>query len=231
METQAELTRTSQKRPFDIPDMLARIEQAIKPFPKAMLFELYDRGYKTPFEILVACMISIRTRDETSLEVSLRLFEKARLPYEVAAIPRGELAKLLKPATYPDQKAERILRVAQFADRSYHGNLPCDENVLTALPGVGPKTANLVLGIACGKAAIGVDIHVQRVTNRWGYVEGGSPNATEYQLQRKLPKEYWVKINALLVPFGKHICVGRRPYCSRCPVLNYCRQVGVINPR
>lgn len=231
MLQQNDLSGTSQKWPFDIHQVCTRIEKAIAPFPKAMLFELYDRGHKTPFRQLVACLISIRTRDEVSQEVALRLFEVADSPAAIAALPRARLAKLLKPSTYYEQKAERILRIAAFVHHSYNGQLPCDERVLLALPGVGPKTANLVLGIACGEPRIGVDIHVHRVTNRWGYVAAASAGATEAQLEKKLPKKYWVKINALLVPFGKNICTGKRPHCSTCPVLRYCRQVGVANPR
>jgi endonuclease III len=109
--------------------------------------------------------------------------------------------------------------------------LPCDREVMLALPGVGPKCANLVLGIACGEARIGVDIHVHRVTNRWGYVQAPTPEKTMEQLEAKLPRRYWVEINRLLVPFGKHVCTGRLPKCSTCPVLDMCRQVGVTEHR
>lgn len=231
MLTQEELQKASQKWPFDIDEVIRLIEKAIEGYPKAMLFDLYDRGYKTPFQQLVACMISIRTLDEVSLEVALRLFEAADSPATIAAMSRSHLSKLLKPSTFYEQKAERIQRIASFVQTSYKGNLPCEERVLLALPGVGPKTANLVLGIACGRPKIGVDIHVQRVTNRWGYVQSPSVGGTEFQLERKLPKKYWVKINEVLVPFGKHICTGKRPHCSTCPVLKSCWQVGVVNPR
>jgi endonuclease-3 len=231
MLTQAELKKASQKRPFDIDEVLRKIEKAVEPYPKAMLFDIFDRGYKTPFQQLVACMISIRTLDEVSLKVALRLFEVVNTPAAIAGLPRPHLVKLLKPATFYEQKAERIQRIASFVETSYKGELPCDEKVLIGLPGVGPKTANLVLGIACGEAKIGVDIHVHRVTNRWGYVQSASPGATEFQLEKKLPKKYWLEINRLLVPFGKHICTLKRPHCSTCPVQASCWQVGVVNPR
>jgi endonuclease III len=109
--------------------------------------------------------------------------------------------------------------------------LPCDAATLLSLPGVGPKCANLVLGIACGQARIAVDIHVHRVTNRWGYVQAGSPEQSMRALESKLPKKYWVEINSLLVPFGKHICTGTKPRCSSCPLLELCRQVGVTEHR
>jgi len=103
--------------------------------------------------------------------------------------------------------------------------------VLTSFKGVGPKCANLTMGVVCGAERISVDIHVHRVTNRWGYVATASPEATMRALEQKLPREYWIEINRLLVPFGKHICTGVRPRCSTCPVLEYCRQVGVTTHR
>lgn len=192
-----------------------------------MLFELYDRGYRKPFQILVACLISIRTLDEVSLEVSLRLFSKAKTPETLTKLTLDELSEILKPTTYHRQKAERLLHIAREVRDHHEGNLPCDLETLLSFPGVGPKTAHLVMGIACGESFIGVDTHVHRVTNRWGYVSAKTPEKTEEQLRERLPKKYWVRINALLVPFGKHICTWSKPYCSTCPVLKYCRQVGV----
>jgi endonuclease III len=109
--------------------------------------------------------------------------------------------------------------------------LPCDFDVLTSFQGVGPKCANLTLGIACGQAKISVDIHVHRITNRWGYVATRTPEATLALLEQKLPQIYWVEINRLLVPFGKHVCTGQRPKCSTCPLLAMCAQVGVTDYR
>ncbi len=111
------------------------------------------------------------------------------------------------------------------------GHLPCDRDVLLSLAGVGPKCANLVLSIACGEPHISVDIHVHRVTNRWGYVQTSTPERTLAALEEKLPQRYWAEINPLLVPFGKHICTGRLPRCTICPVLEMCRQVGVTAHR
>jgi len=221
----------TRKRPFDIDDMLDRIDRAVQSYPKAMLFELYEKGYQKPFEILVACMISIRTLDEVSLQVSLKLFSKARTPLAISRLSVDELDAYLQPSTYHRQKAERILHIAKLVQTQFHGDLPCDESLLKDLPGVGPKTANLVLGIACNQPHIGVDIHVHRITNRWGYVHAKTPKITESLLAQKLPQAQWVRINALLVPFGKHICTGYKPHCSTCPVLSYCRQIGVEQHR
>ena len=113
----------------------------------------------------------------------------------------------------------------------FGGTLPADAQVLQSFKGVGPKCAHLALGIACGQERISVDVHVHRVTNRWGYVEARSPEQTLAALEERLPRTYWVELNRLLVPFGKHVCTGTRPKCSTCPVLEMCQQVGVKNPR
>jgi endonuclease III len=115
--------------------------------------------------------------------------------------------------------------------REFAGELPCGAETLLSFKGVGPKCAHLALGVACRQPVISVDIHVHRVTNRWGYVAARSPEKTMDALTEKLPKEHWIDINRLLVPFGKHICTGKLPKCSTCPVLGYCQQVGVSEHR
>jgi endonuclease-3 len=219
------------KTAFNIPEMFRRIEEAIAPFPKAALFDLYERGYTSLFEQLVACIISIRTLDETTIPVALRLFDRARTPDVMLSVPFTELEELLFGSTFPAQKAATIQGISQKAVRDWNGQLPADAASLTSLKGVGPKCAHLALGIASGQMAIGVDIHVHRVTNRWGYVQAPTPEKTMNALEAKLPRTEWVTINRLLVPFGKHICTGRLPKCSTCPVLEFCRQVGVDKHR
>ena len=143
------------------------------------------------------------------------------------AAGRTGLDARIRDCAFHERKAAQIHEIARRALADHGGNLPCDEEVLLSLPGVGTKCANLVLAIACGQQRIGVDVHVHRVTNRWGYVRTSRPEATGKALEAKLPRRYWVAINRVLVPFGKHICTGRLPHCSTCPVLEYCRQVGV----
>jgi endonuclease-3 len=215
------------KRPFDIDRMFDRIRDAIAPYPKAAMFELAEAGYKSVFEQLVACIISIRTRDETTTPTALKLFAVARTPAEMLKLSWKELDGLIHASTFHEPKAKQILTIARRAQEEFGGTLPCDPEVLMSFAGVGPKCAHLTLGVACGLAHISVDIHVHRVTNRWGYVEARSPEQTMARLEEKLPKKHWVEINKLLVPFGKHICTGTLPKCSTCPVLEYCQQVGV----
>ncbi len=219
------------KRPIDLPELFRRLRAAVRPFPKAALFELADLGHTSVFEQVVACIISVRTRDETMLPTARRLFAVARTPAEVARLSEGEIDELIRACTFHEPKARNIRAIAVRAVEELGGELPCDEQVLLSLPGVGPKCANLVLGIACGQPRVGVDVHVHRVTNRWGLVQTRTPEQTIAALEGVLPKRYWVEINRLLVPFGKHVCTGTLPRCSTCPVLDMCRQVGVTAHR
>jgi endonuclease-3 len=210
---------------------MKRIAEAVRPFPKAAMFELADEGFASTFELLAACLISIRTHDETTLVCARRLFALARTPEAMSRLPVERIDAAIGPSTFHEPKARQILEIARRAVADHGGELPCADEVLLSFSGVGPKCANLVLGIACGKARIGVDVHVDRVTNRWGYVAEKTPEKTMVALEAKLPKAYWVEINRLLVPFGKHVCTGKLPKCSTCPVLDMCRQVGVTAHR
>jgi endonuclease-3 len=226
-------TATRRKRPFDIDEVMARIRSTIaeRGVADAAMFALASEGYTSLFELLVACVISIRTFDETMLVCARRLFARAGTPAAIAALPARTIDTLIHQAAFHEAKARQIREIARRTATDYGGTLPCDFEVLTSFKGVGPKCANLSLGIACGETRIGVDVHVWRVTNRWGYVAASTPPQAMRALERKLPKQYWVEINRLLVPFGKHVCTGRLPKCSTCPVLEMCRQVGVTEHR
>ena len=219
------------KRPFNIHAMLRRIRQEVKQFADAAMFDLAEQGYATPFHQLVACIISVRTRDEVSLPTAIRLFEAAPTAEAVSRLSVARIAELIRPSSFYGTKAYNIRDLAKRVAEEYGGTLPCDFEVMTSFRGVGPKCANLTLGIACGATEISVDVHVHRVTNRWGYVGTSTAEATRLALEKQLPRKYWVEINRLLVPFGKHVCTGRLPKCSTCPVLEYCRQVGVTEHR
>jgi endonuclease-3 len=217
--------------PFDIDAVIRRIQEAVRPFPKAAMFALADEGFVTPFELLVACIISIRTLDEVTMVCSRRLFGLARTPAEMSRLSAAQIDAAIGASTFHDAKARQIREIGRRIVAEHGGDLPCEDEVLLSFAGVGPKCANLVLGIGCRQARIGVDVHVHRVTNRWGYVAASTPEKTMVALEAKLPKKYWVEINRLLVPFGKHVCTGVRPKCSTCPVLDMCRQVGVTAHR
>jgi endonuclease-3 len=215
------------KRPLDIDEVFVRLREATRSFPQAQMFALRDQGYRSVFEQVVSCILSIRTLDEVSGPAALRLFAVARTPAEIARLSVDEIDALVDTVQFSYGKAGQIREIAAFTARTYGDDLPADYDVLTSLKGVGPKCANLTLGVARGVPAIAVDIHVHRVTNRWGYVAATTPEATLAQLEQKLPRQYWVEINERLVPFGKRICTGRAPRCPTCPLLEMCAQVGV----
>jgi endonuclease-3 len=222
----------SGKRAFHVPTAVRLLRRAVGEFADAAMFALRDEhGHRSLFEQLVACILSIRTRDETSLPAALRLFERARTPRAIAALSTAQIDRLIGDVSFHEGKARQIREIAQRTDRDHGGTLPCDYETLVSFRGVGPKCANLALGVACGETRIAVDIHVHRVTNRWGIVHERTPEKTGTALEAVLPKRYWVEINRLLVPFGKHVCTGRMPKCSTCPLLIMCKQIGVTEHR
>ena len=223
--------QASAKKPFDIEEMLNRIARLMEQYPKAAMVQLYDEGYTSMFEQLLAWIISIRTLDEVSIPVSQRLFGKARTPKQILKLSPQELEGLLYGSSYNGQKAFTMLGIAQTVIEQYDGNVPANYEQLTALKGIGPKCANLTLGIAAKIPAISVDSHVYRVVNRWGYVQTKTPEKSLLALENTIPKSNWIDINRLLMPFGKYYCTANMPKCSTCPVLEYCEQIGVEKHR
>ena len=219
------------KEPFDIDEVFRRLRRAVAGRPKAAMFDLRDRGFGSPFEQLVGALISARTRDETTLAVCLRLFAEARTPEALAALDEAELIGLIKPATFPEPKARDLRALARRIVAEHGGRVPDALEGLTSFRGVGPKIAALTLAVGFDRPAIAVDVHVHRITNRWGYVATTAPEKTAAALAEKLPERYWVEINERLVPFGKFVCTAARPMCSSCVLLSMCRQVGVTTTR
>ena len=215
------------KETFDINLVMERVEEAVRPFPKAAMFELAEKGHDSPFEQLIGCILSIRTYDEVSLPVSLKLFARANTPQQIAEMDVAEIAKIIRRSSFSERKAEQIKAIATQLVAEHDGKLPCNRELLLSFNGVGPKCANLALGIACDQKVISVDVHVHRITNRWGYVAEKTPEKTMEALQATLPEKYWIEINRLLVPFGKHICTASRPRCTTCPIVTMCQQIGV----
>lgn len=218
-------------QPFDIHEAVRRLRVVVQSLPQAALFELYDQGYTSLFEQLISCIISIRTYDEVTVPTAIRLFDIARTPEVMQQLTPLQIDAAIHDSTYHEAKSYQIHAIATTIMETYRGNLPRDFETLTSFKGVGPKCASLALGIAAGQPYIGVDVHVHRITNRWGYVDTKTPEKTMVALQKKLPREYWVEINRLLVPYGKHVCQGTRPRCSECPLLDMCAQQGVSSHR
>jgi endonuclease III len=225
------MARMTVKEPFDIDEAFRRLRQALASLPKAAMFDLRDRGFASPFEQLVGSLISARTRDETTMEVCLRLFAVAKTPEAMARLDQATLAKLLRGASFPEAKVRDLIALSKQIVEQHNGVVPDTLEGLTAFRGVGPKIAALTLAVGFGRPSIAVDIHVHRVANRWGYVATSTPEQTLAALTEKLPERYWVEINERLVPFGKFICTGVSPKCSTCPLLSMCGQVGVASHR
>jgi endonuclease-3 len=220
------------KEPFDIDEAFRRLREAVKGRAKAAMFDLRDRGFGSPFEQLVGSLISARTRDETTLEVCLRLFAEARTPDQMLELGEQRLIALLRGASFPEPKARDILDFSRRILAEHGGRVPDTLEELTAFRGVGPKIAALTLAVGFGRPTIAVDVHVHRVVNRWGYVATRTPEQTMAALAAKLPERYWIEINERLVPFGKWTCTGTAPpRCSTCPLRSMCRQVGVDKQR
>lgn len=215
----------------DIHEPMRVVADAVRDMPAPSMFQLASEGFRSPFEQLVACIISIRTLEETSLPVSRRLFAAARTPDAIADLPLPVLVKLITPCTFPEPKATNIHAIAVHVRDEFGGELPCDGAVMQRFTGVGPKCASLALGIACGEPTIPVDIHVHRVVNRWGYVRTKTPEQTHAALEPILPVDYRPSINRLLLPFGKYVCTGGRPRCLSCPLIDLCPKVGVTVAR
>jgi len=184
-----------------------------------------------PFETLVSCLLSLRTQDRTTAAASERLFAKARTPRDMLRLPLGVMRRLIYPVSFYRTKAVRVRDICRVLLDRYGGRVPDDLDELLRLPGVGRKTANLVVMVAFGKPGICVDTHVHRIVNRWGYVRTKTPEQSEMALRAKLPPQYWKILNDLLVPYGQNICRPLSPWCSRCDLRQYCDRVGVSRSR
>ncbi|WP_297455887.1 endonuclease III [Persephonella sp.] len=205
-----------------------------KEFPKwnaPVVSLMAKREHRTPFQILISTIISLRTKDEVTAEASERLFKLADNPYDMLKLSEEEIAKAIYPAGFYRNKAKTIKKISQILVEKYNSQVPDILEELLKLPGVGRKTANLVLALSFNKPAICVDVHVHRITNRLGFVKTKTPEETELELMKKVPKKYWNKINDLLVAFGQTICKPISPFCSKCPVSQYCEKVGVDRHR
>ena len=186
---------------------------------------------RSPFHLLVSCVISLRTKDEVTHDASRRLYELANTPAELAALDEGVIAKAIYPAGFYNTKAGQLRRIAATLVEGHDGKVPADEAAMLELPGVGRKTANLVLGLGFGIPAICVDTHVHRISNRLGMVETPNPEKTEFALQKVLPQDVWIPINDLLVTFGQNQCHPTSPRCTGCPLDDLCPKIGVTRSR
>lgn len=186
---------------------------------------------RSPFRLLVACVISLRTKDEVTAEASQRLFAIGPDPERLADLDVESIANAIYPAGFYNTKARQLKEIGRILRDEYGGEVPPDESPLLDLPGVGRKTANLVLGLGFGIPAICVDTHVHRISNRLGLVKTKTPEQTERALNEVLPRDLWVPINDLLVTFGQNRCHPTSPRCTDCPLGDLCPRIGVSRHR
>jgi endonuclease-3 len=189
------------------------------------------RSDRDPFLILISCLLSLRTKDKTTAEASERLFALASTPATMRSLPRHTIETAIYPVGFYRTKAKQIQLICSRLLNDFGGLVPDSIDQLLTLPGVGRKTANLVVTVGYAQPGICVDIHVHRICNRWGYVKTKTPEQTERALRDKLPARYWITFNDLLVPYGQNICQPVSPFCSRCPIAKYCDRVGVNKSR
>lgn len=198
---------------------------------KVPVVDLIQVQSKDPFKVLVATILSARTKDETTAVVCKRLFAKVEKLSDLEKVPESELRDLIYPVGFYKTKAKHLKALPAVMKEEFEGKVPHEIDDLLKLPGVGRKTANLVRAVAFEKPAICVDIHVHRISNRLGYVKTKTPHETEIALRKKLPEKYWTTFNTMLVAFGQNICRPVSPKCSECPINAYCKKVGVTSSR
>jgi len=208
----------------NISEVLSIVRKTVSKFERPAVSVVADGD---PFKVLIATILSARTKDEVTIKASRKLFSAADNPYDMIKLGEKKISELIYPVGFYRNKAKNIVQICKELIEKYGGKVPDTMEELLKLKGVGRKTANLVLILGYDKMGICVDTHVHRITNRWGYVKTKTPEETEMELRKKLPKKHWKEINELLVSFGQHICKPVKPQCNTCPVQKLCPRIGV----
>ncbi|HKC94861.1 MAG TPA: endonuclease III [Nitrospira sp.] len=218
-------------RQYEIHAAIKIVKREIRQWEEPVVGVVARMSARDPFRILISCLLSLRTKDKTTGEASARLFALAHTPAGLLKLPLKKIERAIYPVGFYRMKAKSIHAICRRLLDVYGGRVPDSIDELVTLSGVGRKTANLVVTVGYKKPGICVDIHVHRISNRWGYVKTKTPAETETALREKLPKPYWITFNDLLVPYGQHVCLPVSPFCSRCKLIEYCDQVGVTRSR
>ena len=214
---------------FPVSEVLAKVKKAVQGCRVPSLTIISQKN--DPFAVLVSCIISLRTRDEVTYPASARLLKLAKTPAQLMKLSNAKLEQAIYPAAFFRNKSQSLKKLCKDLVDNYEGRVPDKLEELLKLKGVGRKTANLTLILGHNKPGICVDIHVHRISNRWGYVKTKSPNETEMALRDKLPKCYWKGYNDLLVTFGQNICKPVSPFCGSCPIAEICPKIDVSKYR
>jgi endonuclease III len=213
-------------RPVDITTVYAVLKKEFANH-RVPVVDLIEMQTRDPFKVLVTTILSARTKDETTTAAAQRLFARVKTPQDLTAVPRRTIEKLIFPVGFFRTKARHLKELPAAINTLFSGKIPDTVEDLIQLPGVGRKTANLVVAVAFRKPAVCVDVHVHRICNRLGYVKTKTPFDTEMELRRILPVKLWIMFNSYLVSFGQHMCFPVNPRCDRCPVARYCNRIGV----
>jgi endonuclease III len=192
---------------------------------------LMAETYRSPFRVLISCILSLRTQDSTTAKASHRLFALADSAEAMMKLTAKKIEQTIFPVGFYRTKAKIIRDICRILVQNYSSKVPDEIDELLKLKGVGRKTANLVVTLGYQKPGICVDTHVHRISNRWGYIKTTTPEKTEFALREKLPRQYWIEYNDLLVSFGQHLCRPISPLCSQCPIEKYCAKIGVTISR
>lgn len=215
----------------NLPAMLASIRRQAAAWKAPIAGTFADGTSRGPFKVLISTILSLRTKDEVTEKASHRLFARADTPEAMLKLTAAEIEKLVYPVGFYRIKARSVLETCRMLVERFQSRVPDDIDTLLTLKGVGRKTANLVVTVGYGKPGICVDTHVHRISNIWGLVKTRTPDETEAELRRVLPKRYWTGYNDLLVSFGQNLCVPVSPHCSRCPLAKRCPRLGVKKSR
>ncbi len=211
--------------------VLTLLQKATRTMPLPMANIISREFNKDPYLILIACLLSLRSRDTLTYLVCKKLFAHARTPQQMLALPLTMLEHILHPINFYYKKARLMHSVSKELLERFNGTVPTTEQELLSLYGVGRKTATLVLGIAFDIPAICVDTHVHKITNRLGWVTTHTPEQTEEALKKIVPQAWWIELNRLLVTWGQNVCVPISPFCSKCAIAEYCPRIGVTKHR
>ena len=206
------------------------LEKEVKNY-KVPIITLMSQRKQDPYQILIGTILSLRTKDEVTAQASQRLFAKAATPKEMLTLTEEQIEKLIYPVGFYKNKSKSIKQISNILLEKYNSKVPDDLDELLKFPGVGRKTANLVLIEGFNKPGVCVDVHNHRILNRFGFLKTKNPEETEFEIRKKLPQKYWKTLNFILVAFGQNTCVPISPFCSRCPVNNLCEKKGVIKSR
>ncbi len=207
------------------------LEQATRSMVEPAAVTIVKKYGRNPYLVLISCLLSLRAKDTASLPVSIELFKHAKTPQEMVQLHQARIEKIIYSVGYYRNKAKQIKEVSKELIERFDGIVPNTYADLISIKGVGPKTANLVMAEGFGEPALIVDIHVHRISNRLGLIKTKTPEETQIALETILPPTYWTLYSRLMVVWGQNVCVSISPFCSKCPLFDDCKRVGVTRSR